>query len=104
MKRCLPTNKYIINKISDSKTAWERNAPPGEERRLDILFVMTNAKKDWVKQFKKSLEDSNAGWIKLVLSKDFKLDFEETGANMAIDMEVARMAAVYIGNGVSSFC
>lgn len=101
-KRCLPTNEYILQKIADSKSAWERNAPAGQKRRLDVLFVMTNAKKDWIEEFKKSLKDGNAGWRKVVTSKDLEFDFEETGVNMAIDMELARKAAVYIGNGVSS--
>lgn len=63
--------------------------------------MMTNAKKDWIEEFKKSLKDSNAGWRKVVTTKDLEFDFEETGVNMAIDMELARKAAVYIGNGVS---
>jgi hypothetical protein len=101
LTRCLPSNEYILNKIANSKTAWEQNAARGEERRLDVLFVMTNAKKSWVEELKKSLKESNAGWRKVVTSKDIELNFEETGVNMAVDMELARMAAVYIGNGVS---
>jgi hypothetical protein len=99
--RCLPTNEYILQKVADSKAAWENNASRGEERRLDVLFIMTNAKKDWIEEFKQSLKDAGAGWRQVVTSKDIVLDFEETGVNMAVDMELARKAAVYIGNGVS---
>lgn len=101
-ERCLPTNEYILDKIATSKAAWEANGAPGEVRRLDVLYVMTNAKNPWIDEFKQSLKKSNAGWKKVVTSKDMSFDFEETGVNMAVDMELARKAAVYIGNGWSS--
>ena len=59
---------------------------------------MTNAKKDWLDEFKKSLAD--AGWLKVVTSKDLVFDDDQTGVNMAIDMDIGRRAAVFIGNGV----
>jgi len=102
MERCLPTNQYILDKIADSKSTWEKNGAPGEERRLDVLFIMTNAKEEWIAEFQQSLKKSDAGWRKVVTTRDLEFDFEETGVNMAVDMELARMAAVYIGNGWSS--
>lgn len=102
-ERCLPTNKYILKKIASSKSAWERNAPSQEKRELDVLFIMTNAKESWISEFKESLRKSNAGWKQVVTTRDLQFDFEQTGVNMAVDMELARKAAVYIGNGVCLF-
>ncbi|KAJ8691310.1 hypothetical protein PTI98_010894 [Pleurotus ostreatus] len=45
----------------------------------------------------------NDGWHTIATSKDLTLDEEQTDVNMAVDMDIARRAAVFIGNGWSSF-
>jgi len=61
-----------------------------------VLFVMTNAKDEWIEEFKESLERTRASWTRVVTKMDLKFDIEPTGANMVVDMEIARRAAVYI--------
>ncbi|KAJ7890400.1 hypothetical protein B0H13DRAFT_2666016 [Mycena leptocephala] len=40
---------------------------------------------------------------KVTTSQDLVLDAEQTEVSMAVDMEIARRAAVFVGNGWSSF-
>jgi len=105
IERCLPNNQYILEKVQSSKEAWEKNPAAlvgGGDRRLDVLYVMTNEKDGWVEELKESLRMSDGGWKKIITTRDLQLGFEQTGANMVVDMEFARRAAVYIGNGWSS--
>ncbi|KZT40025.1 hypothetical protein SISSUDRAFT_1070343 [Sistotremastrum suecicum HHB10207 ss-3] len=97
LERCLPTNEYLIKKIHDSKVAWENG---GMGRKLDIMFIMTNAKKDWLDEFKKALKAS--GWTTIISTQDLVLDDEQLGVGMAVDMDIGRRAAAFIGNGWSS--
>jgi hypothetical protein len=101
LRRCLPTNEYLLAKIEDSRAAWE--AKMGNGVKLEILFVMTNAEQDWIDEFKSSLiRLGKRPWKNIVSTKELVLDVEQTGVNMAVDMEIGRKASVYIGNGWSS--
>jgi len=101
-ERCFPTEEQLNAKILSSKTEWEaESARRGEHKQLSILYVMTNADKDWVdNDFEPKMK--GLGWERIVSSHDLTLDDEQIGVNMAIDMEYGRLASVFIGNGWSS--
>jgi hypothetical protein len=69
------------------------------DRALDVLYVLTNADAAWVKEF--ALTVQGEGWGTVVGSPDLILNDEQTEVAMAVDMEIARRAEVFIGNGVS---
>ena len=93
--RCLPTNDYLIRKIGESKEQWESSSPG---QTLDTMFIMTNADQAWIKQFTSELRKE--GFYSIVTTQDFVYDDEQTAVNMAVDMDIGRRAAVFIGNGV----
>jgi hypothetical protein len=68
-------------------------------RALDILYVLTNADADWVREFTASLVQED-GWGTVVGTPDLSLDEQMIEVGFAVDMEIARRAEVFIGNGV----
>jgi hypothetical protein len=60
--------------------------------------VLTNAGADWFAKFKADMLAD--GWGTVVSGTDFVLDDEQKEVDMAMDMEIARRAAVFVGNGV----
>ena len=100
LKRCYPTDDAIIDKIEVSRYDYVQAAMPGETRYLDTLFILTNDKTGWVDSMKPFLR--NQGWHTIVTTQELELDQEQKEAGMAVDMEYARKAAVFIGNGVRS--
>ncbi|KDQ55117.1 hypothetical protein JAAARDRAFT_37635 [Jaapia argillacea MUCL 33604] len=98
LEHCFPTFEAIVQKIRDTKEAYIAN---GTDRVLDVMYLLTNADVRWVEEFKEVVRRD--GWGTIVTSKDLILDDEQIGVGMAVDMEIARLAAVFIGNGWSSF-
>ncbi|TFK40449.1 hypothetical protein BDQ12DRAFT_679432 [Crucibulum laeve] len=103
MVHCLPTFDFIVNKIRDSREEYVKAAPPGpgKVRMLDVLYLLTNDDSDWLDRLKDVLQKD--GWHTVVTSRELVLDQEEKDVGMAVDMDIARRAAVFIGNGWSSF-
>jgi hypothetical protein len=99
-KHCYPDRDMILDKIRESREDYIA-ASPGEHRVLDMIFLMTNDATGWVDELKTELMQS--GWNTVVTTKDFELDREQKDVGMAVDMEFAIKAAVFIGNGVSLF-
>ncbi|GLB38170.1 hypothetical protein LshimejAT787_0500350 [Lyophyllum shimeji] len=100
LEHCLPTFDDIVAKIRDSRHDYLKQSKKGH-KTLDVLYLLTNAEGEWLDQLKATLKED--GWHTIVTSKDLELDQEQTEVNMAVDMEIARRAAVFIGNGWSSF-
>ncbi|KAF8073511.1 hypothetical protein FPV67DRAFT_1478093 [Lyophyllum atratum] len=100
LEHCLPTFDDIVAKVRDSRHDYLKQSKKGH-KTLDVLFLLTNAEGEWLEQLKATLKED--GWHTIVTSKDLELDQEQTEVNMAVDMEIARKAAVFIGNGWSSF-
>ncbi|KAF9258031.1 hypothetical protein L218DRAFT_878110 [Marasmius fiardii PR-910] len=98
--RCLPDTGAIVRKIRDSRDAFIQSFQ-GQEIVLDTLYLLTNAKEKYLSGLKEILKGE--GWHTIVTSKDLVLNAEQMDVNMAIDMELARRAALFIGNGWSSF-
>ena len=100
-KRCYPTDEAILEKIERSRSDYIQSAKPGETRYLDTLYILTNDKTGWVNTMIPFLRTH--GWRIVVTTQDLVLDQEQKDVGMAIDMEYARLAAVFIGNGVRIF-
>ncbi|KAG6879223.1 hypothetical protein C0992_004284 [Termitomyces sp. T32_za158] len=98
--RCLPDADLIIKKARDSRDDYVK-ADSGKRRTLDILYLLTNDKGEWMDKLKAALRKD--GWNTIVTSNDLELDSEGIDTNMAVDMDIARKAAVFVGNGWSSF-
>ncbi|KAF5360421.1 hypothetical protein D9756_004976 [Leucocoprinus leucothites] len=101
MERCLPDFAAIIKKIHDSREDYINARKEGQQRILDTLYVLTNDDSEWVQQLKDALRGES--WNVIVTSKDLVLNAEGVDTSMAVDMDIARRAAVFIGNGWSSF-
>jgi hypothetical protein len=100
LKRCFPSEEQLTAKIMQSKLDWETGGGNRSQRqKLDSLYIMTNAEKDWLDGFRTRLIE--AGWAMVTSSADLVLDDEQTSVAMAVDMDIGRRAGVFIGNGVS---
>jgi hypothetical protein len=93
---CFPDIERMKQRIEEVRTAYVAN---GRARILDILYVATNADPDWIESFKTALRKE--GWSTVVTVGDLTLSDEQFGVSMALDMEICRKAAVFVGNGVS---
>ena len=100
-KHCYPEDDMILDKIRKSREEYVRAARPGEHRVLDTIFLMTNDVSGWVDELKRKLLQS--GWHTVLTTKDLELDQEQKDVGLAVDMEFAIKAAVFVGNGVSLF-
>lgn len=101
LDRCLADAPAIAKKARDSRDAYVEagNSTEKYKRTLDVMYLLTNAKGEWLDMLKGLLRKD--GWHTIVTSADLELDVEQTDVNMAVDMDIARKAAVFIGNGVS---
>ncbi|KAK7023081.1 hypothetical protein R3P38DRAFT_3536840 [Favolaschia claudopus] len=102
LAHCLPNNAQIVQKIKEVREDYvNAKAGDSEGRTLDVLYLLTNEQGAWLDEVKADLR--KAGWYTIVTTRDLQLDQEQTDVSMAIDMQMARKAAVFIGNGWSSF-
>ncbi len=96
MRRCLPSIEEVVGKIRHARDAYDGGD-------LDVVYILTNEKGEWLDQLMDLL--MNDGWSSVRTSKDLVLEsVEQKEVAMAIDMDIARRAGVFIGNGVSSSC
>ncbi|KAJ7089593.1 hypothetical protein C8R44DRAFT_440297 [Mycena epipterygia] len=71
----------------------------GTQEALDVFYLLTNDNSAWLGEVKRALRKD--GWAVVATSRDLVLDAEQKDVSMAVDMEIARRAAVFVGNGVS---
>jgi GDP-fucose protein O-fucosyltransferase len=101
MERCLPSDDDILQKIRDSRRDYLLAAQrEGRNETVDVLYILTNEDNEWLTEIKKNMK--NEGWRVIITSRDLKLNMEAKEVSMAVDMEIARKASVFIGNGVSA--
>lgn len=96
-KRCFPSQEEIVERIRLVRDEYRHTAL--SMAVLDTMHVMTNGDPAWTAELKEAL--SRDSWDVVVSSSELKLDDEQTDVSMAVDMEIGRRAAVFIGNGVS---
>ncbi|KAF8910486.1 hypothetical protein CPB84DRAFT_1842498 [Gymnopilus junonius] len=101
LKHCLPSDASIVEQVNNARSEYAAAGKPGEHRYLDVLFLLTNDKTSWVDGLKAMFKKH--GWHTIVTTSDLELDPWEKDVGMAVDMEIARRAAVFLGNGWSSF-
>jgi hypothetical protein len=100
MRHCWPSVEDIVTRVRDVKRDYE--AMGG---KLESIYVLTNGKRPWIDKLTERLLTSRMGWERITSSLDLTLISEpEQLANQAVDMEIARRAAVFIGNGVCYHC
>jgi hypothetical protein len=100
MEHCLPTFEAILQKVRDSRRDYlNAGLAKGEQRTLDIMYLLSNEKGKWLDDVKSVLKED--GWHTIVTSRDLEMDKQQRDVDMAVDMDIARRAAVFIGNGVS---
>jgi hypothetical protein len=97
MEHCSPGLDAILKKVRDARSDYVR-AAQGTLRTLDVLYLLTNEQDEWLDELKETLRKDN--WATIVTSHDLELDAEQIDVGMAVDMDIARRAAVFIGNGV----
>ncbi|KAF9046630.1 hypothetical protein BJ165DRAFT_1182183 [Panaeolus papilionaceus] len=106
LARCLPGPAAIANKVKQAKEEYTRyfleHRPGQQERRhLDVLYIMSNDNTQWIDDLTATLRKD--GWSRIVTSRDLRLTSEQKEVGVAVDMDIGRRAAVFIGNGWSSF-
>jgi hypothetical protein len=92
---CYPTDDETLAAIRRARHEYTAANP---DRYLDVLYVLTNADAAWVRTFAATMRKE--GWGTVLGTPDLALDPEQFEVGMAVDMEIARRAEVFIGNGV----
>ncbi|KAF7350131.1 hypothetical protein MVEN_01315400 [Mycena venus] len=104
LARCWPDSPGVVRKAAEARRdylALAENVNGTEtSATLDVMYILNNEKSQWIDELKRALQLD--GWT-VVTSQDLVLDTEQTDVSMAVDMEIARQAAVFVGNGWSSF-
>ena len=101
MEHCLPSDDDILQKIHNSRRDYLLAAQKeGRKETMDVLYILTNDDSDWLTEVKKTMK--NDGWRVITTSRDLKFNMEAKDVGMAVDMEIARKASLFIGNGVSA--
>ena len=99
-EHCLPSDDDILQKIRDSRRDYLRAVEQeGRKETVDVLYILTNEENEWLTEVKKTMKKE--GWRVVTTSRDLKLNMEAKEVSMAVDMEIAIKASVFIGNGVS---
>ncbi|KAF6741378.1 hypothetical protein DFP72DRAFT_944923 [Ephemerocybe angulata] len=102
--RCLPTKERLIERINNARDDYEKEVfgPTSRSHNIDVLFLLSNDKTPWIKELRHELETRH-GW-KIVTSNDIVLkNAQEKDVGMAVDMDLGRKAAIFMGNGVLSY-
>jgi hypothetical protein len=113
LARCLPSAASIAQKVQTARTEYLRNSLPSapgsfvnmdtrhSKRLLDVLYIMSNDGTEWLNDLKELLKKD--GWTRIVTGRDLKLNAEQKDVGVAVDMDIGRQSAVFIGNGVRRF-
>ncbi|KAJ7473632.1 hypothetical protein B0H11DRAFT_2036669 [Mycena galericulata] len=103
LARCWPDVAAVVTKVAEARRDYLGHAADLDRTlgsaTLDVIYVLTNDKSEWIGEVRKALFQD--GWT-VATSQDLVLDTEQTDVSMAVDMEIARRAEVFVGNGWSS--
>jgi hypothetical protein len=97
LARCWPDQAGVVRKVAEVRRQYLVHATQSNAT-LDVVYILSNEKGVWIDGLKKMLHKD--GWT-VAASQDLVLDAEQKDVGMAVDMEIARRAAVFVGNGVS---
>jgi len=99
MRHCWPSVDDIVRRVRDVKHDYETQG----RGQLKTVYVLTNGKRPWIDELSGALLSSGMGWERVTSSRDLVyVGQAEKLANQAADMEIARRAAVFVGNGFST--
>ncbi|KAF6745369.1 hypothetical protein DFP72DRAFT_974289 [Ephemerocybe angulata] len=102
---CLPEMDQIIKRIEGAREDWEKDVFVGktlESHYINTIFILTNASPEWHDEFVEKLKHDHK-W-RVVTSHNITFgNSQEKDVGMAVDMEIARRAGIFLGNGWSSF-
>ncbi|KAF7308493.1 hypothetical protein HMN09_00698300 [Mycena chlorophos] len=99
---CLPNAEQLAERIAEVRREYLTGA---SGRTLDVLYLLTNADEGdeaWLAEVLRRLKAAGV-WSTIVSTPEMVLDAEQIEVSMAVDMQIAREAAVFLGNGVSIF-
>ncbi|KAF7305637.1 hypothetical protein HMN09_00817300 [Mycena chlorophos] len=99
LKMCLPGAEDLVWRAAEVKREWE--ASRNEAETLESVYLLTNESGPFLEELVVALYA--AGWKTIATTQDLRLNMEQTDVSVAVDMEIARRAAVFVGNGWSSF-
>lgn len=89
--KCLPQTLDIISRARRMR----KNHP-----LLKSVYILTDGDDDWIEEIRMWLQSE--GWNHVWVGKrDVWSDWEDREVGVGVDMEVARRAGVFVGNGVS---
>ncbi|KAF9485830.1 hypothetical protein BDN70DRAFT_870720 [Pholiota conissans] len=97
LARCLPFPEAIAHKVREARREYREHTG----HRLDVLYIMSNDGTTWLDALKETLRAD--GWNRIVTSRDLRLTAQQKDVGVAVDMDIGRQSAVFIGNGWSSF-
>jgi len=100
-KHCWPTHEEIRHRIRDVRNDYMEALRISRRRTrdVDVLYILTDDTSGWLDDLKGIM--ANEGWRAIRTNHDLTLDTQGKDVAMAVDMEIAMRAAVFIGNGVS---
>jgi hypothetical protein len=81
--------------VKEAKRSYEAQTA-GQD--LSVLYIMSNDHTDWIEDLKDAFVQD--GWQRVVMSRDLKLNPQQEDVSVAVDMDIGRSSAVFIGNGV----
>lgn len=99
MGRCYPSTEQLVSRLHQLRAEYQDNSSGA---RLDVLYLLTNGDRAWQTEVTAAL--AKDGWGKVVSTADLVLNSEQTEVSMAVDMEIARRARVFVANGVRGAC
>ncbi|KAL0064338.1 hypothetical protein AAF712_008784 [Marasmius tenuissimus] len=98
LDRCQPSIDQVAQKVQAVRDTMALDL----QIQLHTLYILTNSAPREVDALKEALRQHGGGWSKIVTSKDLVLDDFQRDVEGAVDMEIARRAGGFIGNGWSS--
>ncbi|KAF8526878.1 hypothetical protein BU17DRAFT_40092 [Hysterangium stoloniferum] len=107
---CWPSIEEIVEKVRKVKVEYEsRISETSGREHLRAVYILSNAKKEWIELLKDALMKSGMVWDNVAGSRD--LAFEPSSGSIpspeklaaqAVDMAIAARAGAFIGNGFST--
>lgn len=102
---CSPSVQQIVTKAGLALEQYSATIMmPSQQAPPSRVYIMSDDA-DLVKRLSEELlneEDSDGMWSSVTSSRDLVLQGLESSAKMGIEIEIARRAALFVGNGVSS--
>ncbi|KAG8956286.1 hypothetical protein FRC04_004366 [Tulasnella sp. 424] len=103
MRHCYPTLDQIVDRINLVRDEWHQQTG----QTLDRVYVMTNAKREFLAELKRRLTTAMSGptdrsWKAVVTTKDLSVPNYSAEVIVGADMLIGEKAEVFIGNGFSS--